>query len=103
MKTLKFINILKSAFVATVVLTTACQPDEYELGQVLSKSELKYEVVQDSDDPNAVIIKALNPGTQPYWITPMGRSTKLQDTVRIPFAGDYTFVYGYFSRRCCSG
>lgn len=98
MKTLKFINILKSAFVATVVLTTACQPDEYELGQVLSKSELKYEVVQDSDDPNAVIIKALNPGTQPYWITPMGRSTKLQDTVRIPFAGDYTFVYGVITR-----
>ncbi len=77
-----------------VALFSACQPDEYELGKVISKEELRYSIVQDTSDPNMIILKSETPGATPLWITPMGRSTRLQDTVRIPFAGEYNFIYG---------
>lgn len=79
------------------MLFTACQPDEYELGDLLKKEELKYSITQDASDPNAIVLQAQNPGHQPFWITPMGRSTLAQDTVRIPFEGEYSFVYGVIS------
>lgn len=77
-----------------VAIFPACQPDEYELGKVISKEELKFSIVQDTIDPNMIILKSETPGATPLWITPMGRSTRVQDTVRIPFAGEYNFIYG---------
>lgn len=82
---------------AGALLFTACQPDEYELGDLLKKEELKYSITQDASDPNAIVLQAQNPGHQPFWVTPMGRSTLAQDTVRIPFEGEYSFVYGVIS------
>src|SRR5690606_24897209 len=48
----------------------------------------------NAEDPNMIILKSENPGLNPLWVTPMGRSTRVQDTLRIPFEGDYKFVYG---------
>lgn len=76
------------------LLFTACQPDEYTLGEMLSKEALKYSITQDPQDPNTIIMKADNPGYAPFWVTPMGRSTRVQDTLRIPFEGTYNFIYG---------
>ena len=72
----------------------ACQPDEFNLGGVLSKSDLEYSITQDATDPNMVILESLTPGVTPLWVTPMGRSTRVKDTLRFPFAGDYEFIYG---------
>jgi hypothetical protein len=72
----------------------ACQPNEFSLGTILSKEDLKYSITQNPNDPNMVILESLTPGMTPLWITPVGRSTKLIDTLRFPFAGDYQFIYG---------
>lgn len=72
----------------------ACQPEEFKMGEVISKEALKYSITQNAEDPNMIILKSENPGLNPMWVTPMGRSTRVQDTLRIPFEGDYKFVYG---------
>lgn len=72
----------------------ACQPDEYTLGDVMSKSDLKYSITQNADDPNMIILESLTPGLTPLWVTPLGRSTRVKDTVKLAFAGDYSFTYG---------
>src|SRR5690554_1542580 len=90
-------NTTKAVLAVGAMLFTADQPDEYELGDLLKKEELKYSITQDASDPNAIVLQAQNPGHQPFWITPMGRSTLAQDTVRIPFEGEYSFVYGVIS------
>lgn len=73
---------------------TACQPEEFSLGTLLSKDQLKYSITQDKADPNMIILESLTPGVTPLWTTPAGRSTQVKDTVRIPFAGEYSFTYG---------
>jgi len=73
---------------------TACQPEEFTMGKIFSKDELKYSITQDKNDPNMIILESLTPGATPLWITPMGRSTQIKDTVQIPFAGEYNFTYG---------
>lgn len=93
MKT-KFFNICFSVLAVMMLLFSACQPEEYEMGQMLSKEDLKYSIVQDAEDPNMVILMARNHGYAPFWTTPMGRSTRVNDTLRIPFEGNYDFVYG---------
>src|SRR5690554_2569841 len=90
-------NTTKAVLAVGAMLFTADQPDEYELGDLLKKEELKYSITQDASDPNAIVLQAQNPGHQPFWITPMGRSTLAQDTVRIPFEGEYSFVSGVIS------
>lgn len=77
-----------------VLALFACSPDEFNLGGVLSKDDLNYRITQDAADPNMVILESLTPGVTPLWITPMGRSTRVKDTLRFPFAGDYQFIYG---------
>ena len=72
----------------------ACQPEEFEMGEIISKEDLKYSITQNAEDPNMIILKSENPGLNPMWIAPMGRSTRVQDTLRIPFEGEYKFVYG---------
>jgi hypothetical protein len=72
----------------------ACQPEAFEMGDIISKEALKYSITQNAEDPNMIILKSENPGLNPLWVTPMGRSTRVQDTLRIPFEGDYKFVYG---------
>jgi hypothetical protein len=93
MKT-RFFNICFLVLASVTFMFTACQPEEYELGQMLSKEDLKYSIVQDAEDPNMIILMARNDGYAPFWVTPMGKSNKENDTIRIPFEGNYDFVYG---------
>ncbi|MBL6447178.1 hypothetical protein JMN32_12725 [Fulvivirga sp. 29W222] len=88
-------NILKYWFfiMSVGLLFTACQ-DEYELGEVLPVESLQYEITQNPDDPNMVILESLTPNVTPLWTTPMGPSTRVKDTVLLPFSGVYQFVYG---------
>ncbi len=85
---------LYTLLVSMVWALFACQPDEYNLGSVLSKEDLEYTITQNASDPNMVILESLTPGVTPLWVTPMGRSTRVKDTLRFPFAGDYEFIYG---------
>lgn len=72
----------------------ACQPEDFSLGKKITPDELTFTITQNPEDPNMIILRSLTPGATPLWITPMGRSTKMQDTVKIPFEGEYTFIYG---------
>lgn len=88
-------NIYKSIFaILSVILFTACSPDEPELGQVIPKDQLKFTITQNPTDPNMVILESQTPNAAPYWTTPLGRSTNVRDTIRIAFPGTYTFTYG---------
>lgn len=82
------------AFLGLALLFTACTPKDYELGGLIDKSSLKFSITPDSKEPNMIILKSLTPGVTPQWVTPNGLSTRMQDTVKIAFAGTYKFVYG---------
>ncbi len=83
------------SFLAMLLIAfTACQPDDYSMGSTLSKSELKYSITPSATDPNMIILKSSTPNATPIWITPSGRSLKMNDTVRLAFKGDYKFLYG---------
>jgi len=88
------IIVLISAFLGLVMSFTACQPEKFELGAPISKSELKFSITQNPADPNMVIMVSETPGMTPHWNTPLGRSTRLVDTVRLAFPGEYQFKYG---------
>ncbi len=87
---------MKNVFGLLVLLLAiaACKPEQYQLGNIISKEDLKYSITQNSADPNEIFLESMTDGANPLWITPMGRSTRVQDTVRLPFAGEYMFVYG---------
>ncbi len=89
-------NILSLA-VAVVLMITGCQMDEPELDSIIESTELNFSVTQNPDDPNMVILESLTPNVIPMWVTPVGRSTKVKDTVRLPFSGTYDFVYNVSS------
>ncbi len=82
-------------FLAVLMMVLAsCQPDDFSLGSVLTKEELKFSITPLASDPNTIILKSETKGVIPEWTTPSGRSQKVNDTVQIAFAGDYKFVYG---------
>ncbi len=90
----KYIYIIFSSLLSILVSLSSCTPDELELGSVVSKDQLKYLITQDENDPNMVILESLTPGLTPQWITPLGRSTRVKDTVKLAFPGEYTFAFG---------
>ena len=75
------------------LLFSACTPDKYELGPMLSKSDLLFTVTQDASNPNIFVLNSETPNAQPYWVTPVGTSTRLTDTIDIPFPGKDTIYY----------
>jgi hypothetical protein len=77
-----------------VIIFSSCAPEDYSLGGVLTKEELQFTITPDASDPNMIYLKSLTPGATPLWTTPLGRSQKVNDVVKIAFAGDYTFTYG---------
>jgi len=86
-------KILSISF-GLALLLPACTPKDYELGSLMDKSTLKFSITQNASDSNMIILKSLTPGVTPQWITPLGRSTRMQDTCKIPFSGTYKFIYG---------
>src|SRR5690606_35284649 len=78
------------------LLIIACKKDEHSLGRVLDKSEIVYSVTQDLQaDPggNTVILTNSTPGTISMWDFQTGTSTRMVDTVRFAFAGDYVVKF----------
>ena len=83
---------LLAMFMLPVLLLVACKKNEHSIGEVLNKSEIKFEVVQDlkaDAGGNTVILKNMTPGTLSMWDFGIGTSTKMIDTVKFAFAGDY--------------
>jgi len=81
-------------FLGSVLLFSACSPDKYELGPLASKASLKYTIAPSSTNPNNIVLTSLSPNVTPMWVTPYGQSTRVKDTINIPFPGTYKFVYG---------
>jgi len=71
----------------------ACTPDQYELKAPLDKSALTFSVTKDATNPNKFILKSLTPNAQAFWVTPVGTSVKLNDTIDIPFPAKDTIRY----------
>jgi hypothetical protein len=71
----------------------ACTPNEYQLQAPLAISALKFTVTKDATNPNKFILKSLTPNAQPFWVTPVGTSVKMTDTIDIPFPGNDTIKY----------
>lgn len=84
---------------AVLAMTTACSPDDYDLGAVTYKSEdlvesKAFSVTPDADNPNIIHLTSLVSGCTPVWDTPSGRSQSADWTISLPFAGDYTVTFG---------
>ncbi|MDD4968922.1 MAG: hypothetical protein PHT07_05795 [Paludibacter sp.] len=75
----------------------ACTPDQYELKAPLDKSVLKFSVTRDATNPNKFILKSSTPNAQPFWVTPVGTSVKMTDTIDVPFPGKDTIRYSVLS------
>lgn len=94
--TMNKIKILLYTLLGTMLLATACQDDDHELGDKLDPSEIDFDVVQDlTADPggNTVILTNSTPGTVSMWDYGTGRSTRAQDTVHFAFEGDYVIKF----------
>lgn len=79
-----------------MLLITACQDDDHELGRMLSKSEIDFEVIQDyavDEGGNTVILRNYTSNIVPMWDYGTGRSSRVIDTVRFPFKGEYTIKF----------
>ncbi|MFT2009954.1 hypothetical protein ACMA1I_14855 [Pontibacter sp. 13R65] len=93
---MKLIKILLYLLLAPMFLITACQDDNYELGRMLDKSEIKFRVEQARNiDPggNTVILINETPGTISMWDYGTGRSERRVDTVRFAFQGEYVIKF----------
>ena len=85
-----------SSLFAAMFLITSCQKDDQELGRLLDKSEVKYEVTQATtidEGGNTVILTNNTPGTVSMWDYGTGRSNRQQDTVRFAFKGEYVIKF----------
>lgn len=86
--------IILMAFSGSTLVFSSCRPKKYELGMLADKSALKYTIAPSSTNPNNIVLTSLTPNVTPVWVTPVGQSQRIQDTVNIPFPGTYKFVYG---------
>lgn len=80
----------------SLLFLTACQDDDNELGLMLDKSQVKFEVEQIfsiDEGGNTVVLRNLTPETVAIWDYGTGRSTRITDTVRFPFQGEYTIKF----------
>jgi hypothetical protein len=81
-----------------IIIFSGCKPEKIELGPALDKSALKFTVTPSANNPNDIVLKSLTPNATPYWVSPSGNSTKLTDTINIPFPGEYIIKYAVQSR-----
>jgi hypothetical protein len=89
-------NIIKNAcaMMGCALLFSGCMKQKYELGPLASKSSLSFTITPSSTNPNNIVLISKTPGLTPVWVTPFGQSERVQDTVNVPFPGQYKFVYG---------
>lgn len=77
----------------------ACDPitSREELGPSLQSEDLKFSVTQNEGYDNTVYLSSETREVIAFWDYEVGTSNQLQDTVLIPFAGDYTVTYTAYS------
>lgn len=91
-----FTSIMAGALMA---MTTACSPDEFNLGDVAYTPDdlvvdKAFTVTPDAENPNIIRLTSLVKGCTPVWDTPSGRSQAGEMTLKLPFSGDYTVTFG---------
>jgi len=93
---MKIIKKITGLFLLGMSLIASCSKEKHELGRILDKSEIKFEVVQDlAKDPggNTVILINKTPETVSMWDYGTGKSTRERDTVHFAFKGDYPIKF----------
>lgn len=81
----------------------SCTPDDAdELAPAMDPSKFQYSVSQDPDFDNKVFLQSTTPGVIPFWDYEVGTSIELEDTVIIPFKGDFWVKYRAFGRSASS-
>lgn len=99
-KTIRFFSIL---FIATM-LFTACSPDEYEMGTIDITAEelvegIAFKIEHDKENSNIIHLRSLMDSKYtPLWIHPQGRSQKSELSLKMPFEGTYTVLFGVQTR-----
>lgn len=91
---MKNIKILIASFLLLGIgfLIASCQPETYSLGNVIDKSDIKFDITQDfTADPggNTVILTNKTKGVVLTWDYVIGTSNKAVETVKYAFKGDY--------------
>lgn len=87
-----------------IVLLGACSPDKYMLGDIdVTSSELvegvSYKIEHDENNPNVVYLTSLMDSKYTaLWEHPQGRSQQKRVTLKIPFPGEYTVMFGVETR-----
>ncbi len=76
-----------------ILVVVACNPESPHLSPLMPKSALKFSVTPLKSNPNMIVLKSETPGVTPYWVTPVGTSTSLVDTIDIPFPATDTLFY----------
>jgi hypothetical protein len=79
-----------------MLATASCKKKDYDFGDALAASDIKFEVLQDKTvDPggNTVYLVNKTPAIIPIWDYGTGKSNRQTDTIRFAFAGDYTIKY----------
>lgn len=93
---MKNIRIISFKLLILMLVVVSCQDEEQELGEMLSPSQIDFDVMQDLEtDPggNTVILRNNTPGTIPVWDYGTGRSTRQTDTIRFAFRGEYVIQF----------
>ena len=96
----RFIKVFMTLLMPVLLIVASCKKEEYEMGEPLDKSAIKFRVVQDlslDEGGNTVILINETPAVIPIWDYGTGRSTKMQDTIRFAFQGDYTIKFSVLS------
>jgi hypothetical protein len=81
-------------------LFSACTKNDQETlsGPGIKKSDLKFAVTQQSGHDNIIMLASQTPGGYiPYWQYTGGFSKKMNDTINLPFAGNYIIYYSIYT------
>lgn len=78
----------------------ACGPieDRDELGDPVPQSTLSFSISQEPGYDNKVFLASQTPGTITYWDYTVGSTTQPNDTIIVPFAGEYWVKYSALGR-----
>lgn len=93
---MKRITIQSLLLISMGLLCTTCKKDSHQMEAPLSKSALKFEVVQDYEADkggNTIILINNTPETISIWDYGNGSSTRQRDTVYFAFKGNYTIKF----------
>ena len=94
---MKYINIFSIAVI--IAAFAACSPSEkrVELPAIIDKSQLKFSVTQNPSHDNVAYLNSQTPNASPSWSFGTSFSTRVKDTVLLPFGGANVIKYGVIS------